>query len=577
MLLLLVVALAAQAAPPLATEAAKSAYLRTGRMDEVERLCQAFAARYPRQVVCSSFGVTPEGRKMPVLVVSADGVLTPRAARTKRRPVVLFQGGIHAGEIDGKDAGFALLSELLEGKTLPGVLKQVTVVFVPVFNVDGHERFGPNQRPNQVGPESTGWRVTAQNLNLNRDYVKADAPEMVAMLKLLHAWDPSVFLDLHVTDGAQFQPDVAVLLDTATDDAGLMRMGTLLRTELFAELTQEGHHPLDFYPSFVKDDQPASGFVRSAAPPRFSQAYWAAQGRIGILVETHSWKKYAARVKTTRDVLAGTLRIVGEQGAGFLAAGAAADAASKDVPATLTLTYVPSEKKETLAFDGYAYTMEKDALSGVPYPRYDPSKPEVWKVPVYGVKPGLTVSLPRGGYLVPAAWVPLVEPRLLAHGLRYRKLARVPASELERFRATQKTFSPASFEGHQGLSVQGTWEKVSRGFATGALFVPMAQPGFRLVAHLFEPLGPDSLLSWGYFNASFEQKEEIESYVIEPWAHALLAKDPQQKAAFEAKLAADPVFAKDPAARLRYFAKLHPSWDTELDVYPVLRTQNSMP
>jgi murein tripeptide amidase MpaA len=159
----------------LTTLAERTAYRETGRYDEVERLCAAYAARWPGQVRCFEFGRTPQGRPMLAIAASADGVLTPAAARCAKRPVLLFQGGIHAGEIDSKDAGFLALRELLESRA------------VPVFNVSGHERFGPWHRPNQRGLEAKGWRTTAQRLNLNHEYVKAEAPEMQAMLGLLDA------------------------------------------------------------------------------------------------------------------------------------------------------------------------------------------------------------------------------------------------------------------------------------------------------------------------------------------------------------------------------------------------------
>jgi len=160
----------------LQTLAEQTQFRQTGRYAEVQQLCAAFAKAYPKQVRCFEFGRTPEGRPMLGLAASADGLLDPSAVKAAGRPVVLMQGGIHAGEIDGKDAGFLALRELLEGRAAPGVLGRVTFVFVPVFNVDGHERFGAWNRPNQVGPEQMGWRVTAQNLNLNRDYVKS--PEL---------------------------------------------------------------------------------------------------------------------------------------------------------------------------------------------------------------------------------------------------------------------------------------------------------------------------------------------------------------------------------------------------------------
>ncbi|HET9300150.1 MAG TPA: M14 family zinc carboxypeptidase, partial [Candidatus Polarisedimenticolaceae bacterium] len=204
---------AAAASPDLSTVAERSGDLRTGRYDEVVALCTDFERAFPGKAKCARFGTTPEGRPMLAVVASHDGTLDPDAARRKKRPVLLFQGGIHAGEIDGKDAGFRVLRDALRGKVAPGALRAVTLVFVPVFNVDGHERVSRFNRPNQRGPEEMGWRATAQNLNLNRDYAKADAPEMRAMLALLRAWDPVLYVDLHVTDGAKFRHDVSITVE----------------------------------------------------------------------------------------------------------------------------------------------------------------------------------------------------------------------------------------------------------------------------------------------------------------------------------------------------------------------------
>ncbi len=138
------------------TIAERSEFTRTGRYDEVEKLCAAFAARWPDKARCFEFGRSPENRPLLAIAVSDDGVLDPESVRARQRPVVLFQGGIHAGEIDGKDAGFIALRELLEGRENRGALARATVLFVPVFNVDGHERFGAWNRPNQRGPEADG-------------------------------------------------------------------------------------------------------------------------------------------------------------------------------------------------------------------------------------------------------------------------------------------------------------------------------------------------------------------------------------------------------------------------------------
>src|SRR5450830_619021 len=247
------------AAPDLSTVAERSGFEATGRYDEVVKLCAAFQKAYPKAVRCFEFGRTPEGRPMLALAVSKTGALTAAQAKKKNVPVTLIQGGIHAGEIDGKDAGFLALREALEGRAAKGALGKQVLLFVPVFNVDGHERFGKWNRPNQRGPVEMGWRTTAQNYNLNRDYVKADAPEMQAMLALVNAWDPLAYIDLHVTDGAKFQPDVSIQVEPVHGgDEELKRAGTALRDAVMADLKTQGSDPKPYYISFAKEDDPMS-------------------------------------------------------------------------------------------------------------------------------------------------------------------------------------------------------------------------------------------------------------------------------------------------------------------------------
>ncbi|MFY0525901.1 M14 family metallopeptidase [Archangium gephyra] len=577
MLLSVLLALALHQAP-LTTVAEQSGWTRTGRYAEVESLCRAFPQRYPGKVRCDTFGTTPEGRPMLALVASADGTLTPAATAKKGRPVVLFQGGIHSGEIDGKDAGFWLLRDLLDGKALPGVLKQVTAVFVPVFNVDGHERFGPNNRPNQVGPEEMGWRVTGQNLNLNRDYVKADAPEMVALLKLLHTWNPLFYVDLHVTDGAKFEHDVSVQLEPQKVGPETVRtLGAKLREELFTELEAKGHLPLPFYPSFRDNDDPASGVTYGVSPPRFSHQYWAAHRRYGVLVETHSWKPYAHRVATTRHVLEGLLRLTARDGQALLSAVKASDTeATSGKVREVVLIWDNTEKHRPFAFRGYAYERTPSELTTQPWIRYDDTKPQVWTIPYYEeLRPVLTAALPAGGYLVPPAHASWVAEKLATHGLRFQRLGKeLPSAPVEVFRATETKFRPASVEGRQLLSVKGQWKKEPQALPAGTLYVPAAQTNVPLLAHLLEPLGPDSLLAWGFFNNHFEQKEYVEDYVLEPFARELLAKNPAVKAAWDEQLK-DPEFARNPRARLRFFYERHPAYDARFNLYPVFRTDSA--
>jgi len=614
------------AASPLQTEAERSGFKVTGRYDEVVRLCRDFQDRYPGRVRCLKFGETPEGRPMMALAASQDGALTPEASRARRRPIVFFQGGIHAGEIDGKDAGFWAFREWLD--TSNGPLSKVTVLFVPVFNIDGHERFGPHHRPNQIGPEQMGWRTTGQNLNLNRDYAKADAPEMQNMLKLLRDWDPIVLADLHVTDGAKFQHVISITVSPGhlsrqaplalPWEKSLNDVGHKLEKNLEEGLTKSGHLPLTVYPSFEFDENDApkhydpkkSSIKDGISSPRFSHAYWGLHHRIGILVETHSWKDYETRVRATHDTLTHLVTLAARDGASWLSAareadqGATREAAGREVALRYSTN---TETGRDFDFRGYVYQNLPSAVSCENRIVYDVSQKEVWKVKLFDelqLKKSVHLPQGQGGYIVPAAHAAWVSRKLALHGIRYNPIKRDwSAIPVEIFRASDKPKEEpefgseperpkkrscngdlikgpdgnpikgpmVSFEGRQLLKVNGEWASAERAIGKGSLFVPIAQPLALLVANLLEPAAPDSLLAWGFFNAAFEHKEYMEDYVAEEVALDMLEKQPSIRDEFYKKRQEDPQFKEDPVAQLEFFYRSHPSWDERLNLYPVLR------
>ena len=571
--LLLALASAANAQSALTTVAERSGFSETGRYEEVTALCDAFARQYPKAVRCTTFGTTPEGRPMKALVASTSGALTPEQAQRRGLPVVLIQGGIHAGEIDGKDAGFLALREVLEGRAANGALDRLVWVFVPVFNVDGHERFGAWNRPNQRGPKEMGWRTTAQNYNLNRDYLKADTPEMQAMLQLVQRWDPLVTVDLHATNGAQFEHDISIQVEPVhAGDAGLRTAGLALRTGVIDDLAKQGSLPLPYYPSFVMQDDPSSGFEDGVPPPRFSHGYFLLRNRIAMLVETHSWKEYPVRVRITRNTVVSVLEHVARDGASWLTTAKQADIAAASLGGRQeSLTYVAAPAARTVEFRGYAYTRTTSDVSGALMTRYDETTPQVWRVPLKDdIRPGIVVEAPGAGYLVPAAEAAWVAAVLKTHGVEYRLLGKAWQGDAQVFRATKSSFGSASVETHQRLTVEGDWTRESRATPAGALFVPIAQPRARLVMALLEPKAPDSLLACGLFNNAFERKEYMEDYVAEAVAREML-RDPAVKAEFERRLREDTAFAQSPAARLEFFYRRHPSWDERYQLYPVLR------
>ncbi|MDP2343095.1 MAG: M14 family zinc carboxypeptidase [Deltaproteobacteria bacterium] len=566
--MLTLLALAASLAPAfdLDTVGQRSGYAKTGRIEEVAVACEKLKALGPERAACDVIGTSPEGRPLHAFTIGQ---------RTPGKPTILVIAGIHAGEIDGKDATFLLLEELLNNK-LPGVVDVVTLVFVPVYNVDGHERFGKNNRPNQRGPEEMGWRVTAQNLNLNRDWTKADAPETRALLALIEKIDPVVVADLHVTDGAQFQHDIAVIVEPLADDganAALVPIAAALSTSLQASLKKSGHLPLDFYPSFENDDDPTSGVATGVTPARLTHGYVSRRGRLGVLVETHAWRPSKERVPATADLLRGLFTLAKTQAPIWKKAAADVDAAGIAlVGQSVTLAWeVDREKKTMIDFQGYAYTREPSAISGALWTRYDETKKQIWQMPLWTTLKATTTTTAPAAYAVLPGFAAAVAERLKAHGIAFSILGATRVADVETFRADEVGFGARPYEGRMTAKTKGTWKKTPAStLPAGSLIVPVSQPRGRLVVEIFEPGAPESFVGWGFFNAAFEQKEYMEGYVAELEARAML-KDPAVRKAFNEKLASDPAFAKDPEARLDFFYRRHPAWDQRKDLLPVVR------
>ena len=563
------------------TVAERSGFTATGRLSEMSVLCERLKGVGQG---CELMGTSPEGRPLLAFVLSSvPAAERATSAAFQKRPRVLVIGGIHAGEIDGKDASVTVIEELLNalpGQPLAGVLDAVTVVVVPVYNVDGHERFGTNNRPNQRGPTEMGWRVTSSNLNLNRDWTKADATETRLMLGLMQRHDPVVVVDLHVTDGAKFRHDIAVMVEPWHDDGTdtpLIAPTQALSTTLQAHLTKTGHRPLDFYPSFEVDDDPASGFARGVVPGRLTHGYVARRGRIGVLVETHSWVPYKQRVQATVDTLVGFLALAKTEAPRWRTAADDSDRLRQALPGkTVDVAFASDPTTiSTIDFLGYAYTRTSSDVSGALWTVYDEGTPAVWQVPlVQGVKATSSVTAPVA-YAVLPGFAAAVRERLQVHGIASTTVtAPLAVSEVECFVATTVTMGARSYEGRQTATVQGAWSsstpKTTTTLPVGTLIVPVGQARGRLVVELMEPGARESLVGWGFFNARFEQKEYMEPYVAEEVARTML-KDSAVKAAFDARLQSDEAFRKDPEARLDFFYRRHPSFDAVSNVLPVYR------
>lgn len=552
----------------------KSNYLETPRYAETVEYCQRLAGASPI-LHFTSFGKSSQGRELPLLILDKDGYTDPESIRKADRSIILAEACIHAGEPDGKDAGLLLLRDIVIRGLFQNYLDSVSLIFVPIYNVDGHERFGPFNRINQNGPTEMGWRTNAANLNLNRDWLKADAPETQAMLKLWNTWNPDFFIDMHTTNGADYQYVITWMLET---------YGNLykpLSDWCVEEFTHNMEHHFDSvgilthrYISFRRWIDPESGLNTYVSDPKLSTGYAAIRNRPGLLVETHMLKDYKSRVEATYQMLLASFDAVYHDNSQLRTLNKAADeyAQSKEFRARpFPLKFKTTESYREVEFLGKEMIKVKSDVSGITYTAYG-DKNVMHTMKLYDeIVADRVVSLPDY-YILAPEWTEVTH-RLDLHGINYQVLEEQDTFRIETYKFKNPQWRRSPFEGRITLDVEYETINIEKVYPKGSILIPVAQPKSRIIAHILEPAAPDSYVFWGFFNTVMEQKEYAEFYVMEPLAAQMLEEDPALKAEFEERMK-DKSFAKNPWAIINWFYARSPWWDVRKDVYPVGRLFN---
>jgi murein tripeptide amidase MpaA len=546
----------------------------TPRYAQTMAYCRQLQAASPC-LKMESIGKSPQGRDIQMLIVDRNHNFTPVAVRKSGNIVLLVQACIHAGEPDGKDAGLMLLRDMLINGKNKALLDHVTLLFIPIFNVDGHERFGPFNRINQNGPEEMGWRTSAQNLNLNRDYLKADAPEMQAFLKNVTLWNPDFFIDCHVTDGADYQYKLTYSLELGGNmEAGLTTWTRDYFEKNLLSLLDKDNTPAFPYVEFRNWHDPRSGLFLTPSSPMYSQGYFAQRNRPGLLIETHMLKDYKTRVEATYQTLQHTMELLNRDHTNFLQTLKNADAYTASAAfraAAFPVKFRTSYKDSIMVdFKGVAYESVKSDVTGGEWFVYHHDQPTIFKIPFFTkAEPDALVKLPEA-YIIPVEWIDAIK-RIHLHGIKSYAIKKPTTFTVQAYRFKNTRFRNTSFEGRISVSYDLDTLTIRREYLPGSVIVPMNQPLARLAAYLLEPAADGSLASWGFFDAVMEQKEYTESYVMEKTAREMMSKDPNLRKEFEQKKASDAAFAKNPEAIINWFYSKSPWWDSQLNLYPIGR------
>jgi zinc carboxypeptidase len=559
--------------PEWITHAEKTNYHETPGYGETIDYAKKLAAASP-WIQYVTFGKSGEGRDLPLLIATEGDTFTPDEARKANKPVVLIQACIHAGEPDGKDAGFALLRDIAITKTRQRLLESLVLLFIPIYNTDGHERSSPCNRINQNGPAEMGWRTTTTYQNLNRDYMKADTPETRAWLSLWNSWSPDLFIDCHVTDGADYRYNITYQFEHHDGIApGVLAWERQVIDGKVFPATEAVGNVVSWYLEFTDNRDFSQGIRDFNGSPRFSTGYVPLRNRPAVLIETHMLKDYRSRVRGTYDFLRFALEEVNRDPAALLDAVRVADEEATAIGSNLArrhpIDFELTDETVPYGLKAVEYQTRLSEISN-DFRVVFGSEPLDVTVPMYNTFRTKTSIVPPLYYIVPPQWKDVIEV-LTAHGLQLKTTVEPATLEVQSYRFSDVNWPSGPFEGRLMPKFKTEVITETRTFPAGSVLVPMTQKLARLCMNLLEPEAPDSLVAWGFFNAIFEQKEYGESYVLETLAREMIAKDAALREEFEKKLADDSSFAANPNQRLQFFYERSPYWDQQMNLYPVAR------
>ncbi len=551
----------------------KSNYLETPNYDSTIAYFQKISD-YTDQANLMTFGFSPQGRELKCMIVAKEKEFT-YLSNIKRsdKPIVMILNGIHSGEIEGKDANMLLLREILITNEKQYLLDNAILMVIPVFNVDGHERSSPYNRINQNGPKEMGWRTTAQNLNLNRDFMKADAPEMKAFLTLFSQVLPDFFIDVHTSNGADYQYTITYQIERHGFTHPKIEEWA---NEKFIPYVEKKVNDDGFLMSpfvgFV-DGQISKGMYDWIASPRFSNGYASLQNRPGLLIETHMLKPYKERVFATKSLLTAVIELVNIEAENLLMMNAQVD---EDVIRKYGKDQKPfpykferTIKHDTYNFKGLKSYEEESEITGSKIIRYTNEKIN-YNIPYFNEDSATHFINPPKGFIVPAEWKDLLTV-CKAHGIRFDELNEDKIFKVEQIKFKNVEFAPLPYEGRLIPSYKYDKSIAEVMVPKGSFYIPCEQRTVGVILNLFEPDASDSFIKWGFFNIIFERKEYYEDYSMEPIAKKMLEENIDLKREFEMRLFQDNEFKNDPTARLNFFYKRSPYYDQKHNVYPILR------
>ena len=520
-------------------------------------------------VKMQAMGPSDAGYPLHLVLVSTDKDFDIASLKKKGKNIIFVINGIHPGEPDGIDASMLLVRDIVQGRyALPA---SVVLALVPVYNIGGALNRSANYRVDQNGPEEFGFRGNSQNLDLNRDFIKCDSKEALTFSRIFHNLNPDIFIDNHVSNGADYQHVMTLIASQHNRLGGAMGdyMDKQFEPALYAAMKTKGWDLVPYVNHFA--ETPEKGWSQFWDSPRYSSGYASLFNTFAFVPETHMLKPYKQRVASTRDLMESFIEFTARNGKEITRLRSAA------VQEQLTRSQFPiawkwdQSKWKDITFKGYESGYKASDVSGLPRLYYDRSKPFERKIPFYNYYVDtLSVQKPVA-YIIPQGWWKVIE-RLQANSVLLRRLERDTSIEVEAYKITAYQSSPRPFEGHhpnREVHVSKTSKRVT--FRKGDYYIPLNQRANRFLIETLEPHTEDSYFAWNFFDPILGQKEGFSDYVFEETAAAYLKQHPELRRELEERRARDTTFAKSARAQLVFVYQNSPYFEQDYMQYPVYR------
>jgi len=516
-----------------------------------------------------TMGMTDAGYPLHLIVVANNGDYNFDNIRKNNKRVILINNGIHPGEPDGIDASMLLARDVVINKIkLPD---NIVLAIIPVYNIGGCLNRSTNYRVDQNGPEEFGFRGNSQNLDLNRDFIKCDSKEAKSFAQIFHLTDPDVFLDNHVSNGADYQHVMTLICSQHNKLGGVMGefMNKHFEPGLYAGMKIKGYDLIPYVNAF--GDTPDNGWPEFIEGPRYSSGYAALWHTFSFIAETHMLKPYDQRVKATYELMSSFIDFTSRNAAIIKQLREQTKQSVKlqtEFPLNWTVDRSQSSKR---IYKGYEAGRKPSEVSGLPRLYYDRTKPYEKEIPFFNYyQPSTIVQKPKA-YLIPQGWWRVID-LLKINNVQMTQLKRDTTIEVEVYRIEDYKTAARQFEMHHlnsDVKTSNTVQKIK--FRKGDYYIPMNQVANRFLMETLEPAAPDSYFAWNFFDAILGQKEGYSAYAFEDIAADYLKSNPELKNKLEQKRASDTAFSKNGRAQLNFVFENSPWFEPDYLRYPVFR------